>query len=90
MSVVLSTKDGVKERKQYRCDLCGELINPGDFHDTRKGVSDGGMFTMRMHAECHAFERDGNAVDWEWYEDICDPAFDRADALAFVEKGNAK
>ncbi len=83
MSVCLSSNDGVKARKDYRCDLCGEGIKAGEVHDTRSGRSDDGFYRMRMHPECHRYEQNGDAVDSDWYEDISDSAFDRADAIAF-------
>ncbi len=92
----LSSRDGVKARKPYRCALCGEKIAVSELHDTRKGVEPGdGFWTMRMHPECHNYEANGKrynkysgrhepVVDRDWYEDACDPAFERADAVAFV------
>lgn len=84
MSTYLSSREGVKARKRYRCDLCGEDIAVGELHDTRTGVETGtGFWTMRMHPECHAYEQTPamrNALV-DWYEEISDPAFDRADAL---------
>lgn len=82
MSTYLSSKDGVKARKPHRCCLCGERINVGDTQDTRTGVGDGVMWTMHMHPECHAYEKETGTVDPDWYEDVSEPAFERAEALA--------
>jgi hypothetical protein len=82
VSYSLSSKDGVKARKRYRCCLCGEGIEAGELHDTRSGIQAGdGWWTMRMHPGCHAYES-RKTVDPEWYEDISDPAFRRADAIS--------
>lgn len=94
MSTCLESKSGVTARKPHRCDLCGEKIHIGTTHDTRTGVSPGdGFWKMRMHPECHRYEEHGRrknwkgdmvrVVDWEWYEDIHDPAFDRSEAHAW-------
>lgn len=83
MSTCLSSKNGVKARKRYRCCLCGEGIDVGEIHDTRTGVVDGdGFWTMRIHTECHAYEQKPGVVDPSWYEDIMEPAFKRQHALA--------
>lgn len=86
MSTILSAKIGVKARKKHRCCLCGERINAGDFHDTRTGVGDDGVWTMRMHHECHNYESKKGVVDEDWYEDTTDPAFLRADAIAYTKE----
>lgn len=82
MSTCLSSRDGIKARKPHRCCLCGERIAAGDTQDVRTGASSDGMWTMHMHPECHAYERRPGIVDPEWYEDISEPAFARADAQA--------
>jgi hypothetical protein len=88
MSLFLSKRDGGKARKAHRCCLCGERINPGDAQDTRTGVCDGAMWTMHMHPECHRYEQKPGTVDRDWYEDIAEPAFSRADAIAFSSVPN--
>lgn len=85
MSQVLSSKNGVKARKQCRCCLCGERINVGDIKDVRSGVDSGDMWTMNMHPECHKYETDSGTFDTDWYEDVSDPAFKREDAIKFCE-----
>jgi len=82
MSTCLSSKDGVKARKPHRCCLCGQRIDAGELYDARTGVGDGCMWTMKMHPECHAYEQKDGVVDPDWYEDVSDPAFERADAIA--------
>ncbi len=81
MSTCLSSKDAVKARKPYRCVFCHDPINIGDLYDMRKGVSDG-FWAMRMHPECHRYEQSAaKPVDWEWYEEGSESAFDRVEAL---------
>ncbi len=82
MSMTLSSKSGVRTRKPCRCALCGELINVGELKDVRSGVNCGDMWTMHMHPECHAYEGRPGVVDEEWYEDMSDPAFTLAEAIA--------
>ncbi len=87
MSTLLSSKNGVKARKPHRCCLCGERIEVGDTKDTRTGISDGQVWTMQMHPECHAYEQRTGVVDPDWYEDVSDPAFSRAGARAAMKEG---
>ena len=86
MSVCLSNKEGVKARKDYRCDLCGETINKGELYVSRTGACDDGMWTMHMHPECHQYEQSpAKPVDYEWYECcITEEAFKRSDAIAYA------
>ena len=86
MSTLLSSKNGVKARKPHRCCLCGERINAGDTQDRRTGVSDGRVWTMHMHPECHAYEQRPGVVDPDWYEDVSDSAFSRAEAIAAMKE----
>ncbi len=81
MSTLLSSKEGVKARKLHRCCLCGQRIAVGESHDTRTGVGDG-MWTMRMHPECHRYEQtpEMRRALADWYEDVSDPAFERSEA----------
>lgn len=83
-STVITCKNGVKARKPYRCDLCGDLIVSGARHDTRTGISPDGWSTMRMHPECHVYEQVPGVVDRDWYEDISDAAFSHRQALDHV------
>jgi predicted nucleic acid-binding Zn-ribbon protein len=86
MSNCLSQKDGVIAAKPHRCDLCGEVIQQFAAHDVRSGISDG-WYKMRMHPECHRYEQSPEMhrklTDWDWYEDVSEPAFERADAVKF-------
>jgi len=88
MSTILSTRDGVKSRKPRRCTLCGERIEIGEAHNTRTGVDCGDIWTMRMHPVCEAYEQspEMRANLDEWYEDVSDAAFTRAEALAHADK----
>ena len=88
MSVVLSSKEGVRARKNHRCVLCTERIAAGDLYDVRKGAADDGMWTMHMHPECHKYEQKPGTVDPDWYEDGYEPAFPRAEAIAFASQAN--
>ena len=81
MSTCLSSRNGVKARKRHYCDLCGEVIVPGGFYDTRTGVDGSDMWTMKMHPECHTHEQKPGTVDPFWYDDITEPAFDRPAVL---------
>ena len=82
MNAVLYEKNGQIARKAHRCLLCGESINIGERKDFRKGVTDGAMWSMHLHPECHAYELT-DAFDPDWYEfGDCEPAFNRADAIA--------
>lgn len=83
MSVCLSQDYNVKARKRHRCALCQEPIEPGDIHHVRKGVNSGDFWTMRIHPECYDYEQQPGIVDEDWYEDIWEPSFSRADAIAF-------
>lgn len=84
MSLCLSSRDGVTARNPYRCALCGQRIHVGERHDIRTGASPDGIWTMRMHPECQRYEQTPemrrNLRDW--YEDVSEPAFDRAEAHA--------
>lgn len=83
MSYYIQSKEKVRAAKRHHCTLCGEAILPGAIHDTRSGVVEGdGWWTMRMHPECHAHEQKPGVVDPDWYEDVSEPAFTRAEALA--------
>lgn len=81
MSTCTSSTNGVKSRQPRHCCLCGGRIAVGESHDTRTGVVPGdGFWTMRMHPECHRYEQVPGIVDLDWYQDVSDPAFERADA----------
>lgn len=84
MSTVLSSKDGVRNRKRQYCCFCCEVIQPGELKDIRSGVSDGQFWTMHMHPECHQYEQMPGVVSDEDYEDLgmLEPVFSRADAIA--------
>lgn len=86
MNTCLSTKDGIKARKRHRCDLCGESITAGELQDVRSGVQPGdGFWYMHMHPECHKYEcSPQNPVESDWYENISEPAFLRAEAIAYT------
>ena len=85
MSIIcLRSKEGVKARKSHRCDFCGEKVNIGERYDIRVGADHHGLWTMRMHPECHKYEQKDGIVDPDWYEDISEPAFYREDAIKNV------
>lgn len=87
--MMLSEKKGVKAKKPHCCVLCGERINAGELYDRRTGVCDGDVWTMCMHPECQAYEQKPGVMDPDWYEDCSDPAFQRADAIAFAKETGA-
>jgi hypothetical protein len=76
-------KNGVRAKKRHRCVMCGDIINPGDLYDARAGANYGDdcVWTMHMHPECHAYE-DAHPLDPDCYEDMSDPSFTHAEALA--------
>lgn len=86
MSTLLSSKDGVKARKPYWCTLCGDAIEAGTLHDVRTGANGDGIWTMRMHPECQTYEQTPAMRKslMDWFEDVTEPAFHHADALAYV------
>ena len=86
MSTFLNARNGTKARKPHRCCLCGERINVGDTQDRRTGISDGSVWTMHMHPECHAYEQTLGVVDPDWYEDVGEPAFSRSEAVTAMKE----
>lgn len=85
MNFCLRETANVRSRKTRRCSLCEEKIPVGQPHCVRVGVSDGDLWTMRMHVECRAYEQ-GHVED-EWYEESPgEPAFPRAEALAYAAR----
>ncbi len=89
VSLCLSSREGVIAKKHYRCDFCGEIIEVGTRHDTRSGVGDG-FWTMRMHPECHRYEQTSEVGkqlhDWDWYDDVSEPAFERSEVHLAEER----
>lgn len=55
----------IKAKKKHRCDVCDEVIIPGDTQVTRTGVSIDGFYRMHMHPECEEYSRDWDNGDWE-------------------------
>lgn len=89
MSHTLSHKDGVVAKKSHVCCFCHESIIPGHKYDRRSGVDCGDMWTMHMHPECHAKERETPYSKREdWYYDMSEPVFERP--LCSERKGGAK
>ncbi len=88
MSNCITGITGVKSRKARRCVLCGSRIEAGEQHNVRTGVNSDGWWKMRMHVECHAYEEQPGVIDWDWYEDVSQPAFERKDALEFMAAKN--
>jgi hypothetical protein len=54
-----------KARKQYRCDICNEIIEVGEDHVARRGAGEGRIVTMRMHLDCEEFSKAWDQMDWE-------------------------
>lgn len=46
----------VRARKQHRCDLCGEVIAPGESYSRGAGVVEGDFTTWNECNPCDAFE----------------------------------
>lgn len=45
--------DGMrKARKDYKCDLCGEIIKKGTTYHWQKDIYDGQFYEWREHKEC--------------------------------------
>jgi len=85
VSLCLRETANVRSRKARRCSLCDERIPAEQPHYVRIGVSDGQLWTMRIHVECRAYEH--GHVDEEWYECGPDePAFPRAEAIAYAAR----
>lgn len=59
-----------RARKRYRCILCDGHIEHGQPHVARRGITDDGPRTFRMHILCESISK-----KWEWWEweDLCDP-----------------
>lgn len=69
MSIVLSDSTH-RAGKRYRCWYCGQLIERGDTHGRRAGVSCGDFWTMRYHPECDAWACEHwNEDDWEIHDE---------------------
>lgn len=78
MSYCIRETVDVTARKKHSCTLCGEAIEIGSKYIMRTGVNPGdGWWSMKMHPECHKLEATPGYVDWEWYEDVSEPAFER-------------
>jgi hypothetical protein len=67
-----------RARKPHRCYLCGLMIEAGEVHVKRSGVSEDGFDTIRMHTACEAKTDEWREDDWECH----DPAAFREYELA--------
>lgn len=47
-----------RARKEYRCDECGDPIEPGDLHEHAVGKWDGEIMSFRTCARCCNVRRD--------------------------------
>lgn len=54
-----------KARKVYRCHVCYEAIEVGEYHFARRGIDEMGPHTTRMHLECEELTRTWRYDDWE-------------------------
>lgn len=58
-----------KAQKDYRCYLCGRLIEKGTIHIKRFGIGDQGCCSYRMHANCEALTHDWDCEMWEYHDE---------------------
>jgi hypothetical protein len=49
-----------KARKQYRCDICNEVIEVGEMHVARRGIRWNGSATVRAIAHVKRFGMNWN------------------------------
>lgn len=80
MSTCLRETADVRSMRRRRCSLCEEWIEAGDPHFVRVGLDCGDLWEMRIHRECHVFEREYPLSD-DWYRFPDGPAFSRTAAI---------
>ena len=99
MGLEFYTASFPKARKQYKCDLCGETIEPGQQYSCFSGKYDGEMFTSRNCMICDRMivtycgdvgenEYDEDAIrEWlsEKYCEDCPHGRNTADDCAHIE-----
>ena len=78
-----------KCRKRKVCPLCGTLIEAGEPKVVRNGTDGGDFWAMHMHVECEAYESETNVVDADWYDEFCERAFERSEAIEYVKRKGA-
>lgn len=63
-----------KSRKKRVCELCGHVINVGDYYYSERGKFEGYFFSRDMHVHCHYIESEFcSEVDDEFsWEEITD------------------
>lgn len=67
MSTVLSDSTR-RAAKRHRCTYCDQLIEVGELHGHRTGVSYGDFWTMRFHPECDDWaSKNWKADDYEFH-----------------------
>lgn len=59
-----------KSQKKRVCELCGRVINAGDYYYSERGKFEGCFFYRDMHVHCHNMEKDfcdnvDNEFSWE-------------------------
>ena len=61
-----------KSRKKRFCEMCGDVINAGDYYYSERGKFEGDFFSRDMHVHCHNMEQEFcEKVDDEFsWEDI--------------------
>ena len=63
----LSSKHGVRARKEHQCFMCAEPIPAGTKYDRRSGVRDGQFVTMTLHPGCNETSSEWDDLDWETF-----------------------
>lgn len=57
-------------RKRHRCECCRTFIEIGEAATRWVGMSDGDFYSIIMHPDCRAVEREMNELrDWRWGDD---------------------
>lgn len=72
MSMEFYIESKHRSRKKRFCELCGRVINAGDYYYSERGKFEGDFFSRDMHVHCHNMEQEFcNAVDNEFsWDDI--------------------
>lgn len=67
MSTYLSHTRVRAARKVHRCYVCGERIEVGMPYYRYTGADYGSIYCMHFHAECWAYTRNWDDMDWETF-----------------------
>ncbi|MGN1338831.1 MAG: hypothetical protein ACI4WS_00930 [Oscillospiraceae bacterium] len=67
MSMEFYSESKHRSRKKRFCELCGRVINAGDYYYSERGKFEGEFFSRDMHVHCHNIEQEFcNEVDNEF------------------------